>query len=270
MGKPLVSVIMPAYNASDFIEEAIDSILKQTYTNFEFIIIDDSSTDNTWEIINSYNDKRIKAYQNKENSGVVKTRNRGFDIAKGEYYAIFDSDDISMPNRLEEQVRFLEEHDDYGAVGSHIYIINEESNIIAKRKYITEYSKIKKNILWESPFAQPSVMIRKEVIDVVGYYKREGYDRARDYDLWIRIYDKYKIVNLDSFLLEYRVFSRQGKSTHLKETLKSTLQVKRKWLFKSNYINTLSILRYLAENILLLLPNKLILVVFKKMEYDEL
>ena len=271
MEKPLVSVIMPAYNASDFIEEAIDSVLKQTYSNFELIIIDDASTDDTWDKITKYHDQRIKAFNNKENLKIVKTRNKGFDLASSnsKYFAIMDSDDISLPNRLEEQVRFLEENLDYGAVGSHTYIMNENSEIIAKREYETDYENIKKNILIKSPFAQPSVMIRKEVIDDVGYYKSDDkYDRARDYDLWVRIFDKYKIVNLDSYLLKYRVFSGQGKSTHLKETLKSTIQIQRKWLF--NYFSFKAFFNLILEYILLLFPKKLILYIFKKMEYDEI
>jgi len=267
-----VSVVMPAYNASDYIKEAIDSVLNQTYSNFELIIIDDASTDNTWEIIKSYDDKRIRPYKNEENLKIVKTRNKGFDLVSNnsKYIAIMDSDDICMPKRLKKEVNFLEKNKEYGLVGSHLIIINENSKKIGKRKYFTNYEDIKKNILVKNPIAQPSVMIRKKVIDEVSGYTSEGYDRSRDYDLWIRIFDKYKIINIDDYLLKYRVFSEQGKSTHLKETLKSTIQIQKKWLFKKKYFNFKAFLNLILEYILLLFPKRLILWLFKKKEYDDL
>jgi len=274
MNNPLVSVLMPAYNSEKFISEAIESICNQTYLNFEFVILDDCSTDNTWNIIQKYadEDNRIKAFRNDENLNIVKTRNRLFNLAdsKAEYYAIFDSDDLSMENRLEEEVIFLEENMEYGAIGSHNLIIDENSDVIAKRKYETEYEKIKKNILIRSPFAQPSVMIRKSVIDKVGgYVSEKKYNRARDYDLWIRIFNSYRITNVDKYLIKYRLSSTQGKNTHLKETLKSTIHIQKKWMRKiqNNKIQTLFII--FIETILIFSPNVLIFNIFKKMNYNK-
>jgi glycosyltransferase involved in cell wall biosynthesis len=271
---PLVSVIMPNYNNSIFISEAIESILNQSYTNFEFIIVDDCSRDNSWEIIKKYakKDKRIKAFRNKRNLKIVNTRNKGFELIdkKSKYVAIFDSDDISLQNRLELQVNFLEKNRDYGAVGGHTYLINENSKRIGFRKYICEFKKLKQNILFRSPFAQPTVMIRAQVLEKVGYYSSDGlFDRARDFDLWVRIFDEYKIINLDNFLIEYRISSTQGKKTHLKETLLSTIQVQKKWLFKLKYFNILLLGYILLEYILLLFPENLILWLFKKITYGD-
>lgn len=273
MKKPLVSVVMPVYNSEKYLAEAIESILKQTYTNFEFIIIDDCSTDKSWKIISDFakKDKRIRAFRNEKNLKIVKTRNKGFELCsdKSKYYAIFDSDDISLPKRLELEVKFLEEHEDYAVVGGHIFIINESGNITGKRKYLTKLKKIKKDILIKSPFAQPTVMIRKSALDVVGYYKSKGYDRARDYDLWVRLFNKFKIINLDKFLIKYRISSTQGKKTHLKETIKSTMQVQKKWLFKKKFFNISVLLNFVAECVLLLLPNKFVLWLFNKLRYKK-
>jgi glycosyltransferase involved in cell wall biosynthesis len=269
---PLVSVIMPNYNNEKYLAEAIESILNQTYRNFEFVIIDDCSTDNSWNIIQEYakKDNRIKAFKNEENLKIVKTRNKGFGLMSpaSKYIAIFDSDDISMPERFEKQIKFLEKNPDYGAVGSHTFIIDENSEIIGKRKYSTSYAKIKKEILLRSPFAQPSVIIRSAVLDKVGIYSTDGkYDRSRDYDLWIRIFDKYKINNLDQFLIMYRISKTQGKTTHLKETINSTIQVQSKWLFKKNYFSINALFKVYSEHCLLILPENFVLWLFKKLNY---
>ena len=272
MNKPLVSVLMPAYNSEIFITEAIESILDQTYENFEFIIIDDCSTDKSWKIIEKYRliDKRIKAFRNDKNLGITRSRNKLFDLANLEanYYAIFDSDDISMPERLEKEVEFLENNPDYGVVGSHIYIIDENSRIIGKRNYETDAQKLKKRILLRSPLAQPSVMIRKAVIENIGKYDTKKYDRAKDYDLWIRISDRYKLKNINEFLIKYRLSSSQGKKTHLKETLKSTIQIQQKWLFRLKYFNLKLFFYIFIEYLMLILPEKIVLWIFKNVIYQ--
>ena len=266
---------MPVYNNEKYIIEAIESILNQTHKNFEFIIIDDCSTDDSWKVIQRYTkkDKRIKAVKNEKNLKIVKTRNRGFKLSNknSKYFAIFDSDDISMSNRLEEEVRFLEKNKDFGIVGSHTLIINENSKIIGRREYPTNPNKIKKEILLRSPFAQPSVMIKRSVIETVGGYKSDKkFDRPRDYDLWVRIFDEFKIINLDAYLIKYRISPTQGKMTHLKETIKSTIQIQKKWLFKKKYFSIKALINLIAEHVLLILPNGFILWLFKKMNYQKL
>ena len=275
--QPLVSVIMPVYNGTKYLGEAIDSILKQTYNNFEFIIIDDHSTDKSWEMVLDYakKDKRIKPYRNAKNSGIVYTRNKGFKLMnkKAKYIAIFDADDVSYPNRFEEQVYYLEEkykYVDLGVVGSDIDLIDEEGKIIGHRKYDYKPSTIKKNILMKSPLAQPSVMIRRDVIDDVGGYRVDsGFDRAEDFNLWVRINDKYGIANIPIPLIKYRISSTQGKTTHLKETIRSTINTQWTWLFKPGYFNFKVLIINMILRFMLLLPSKLILYVFKKMEYDK-
>ncbi|MFT4326794.1 MAG: glycosyltransferase family 2 protein [Candidatus Woesearchaeota archaeon] len=270
--KPLVSVVMPNYNGERFIKEAIESILQQSYNNFEFIIVDDCSTDSSWDIIQTYakKDSRIKAFKNSSNMKIVATRNKGFSLCskKSTYVAIFDSDDISHKKRLEKQVVFLEKNTHVGAIGGHTYIINEEGNVVFKRTYPLTFSK--KKVLFKSPFAQPAVMLRKSVLDTVGVYKVEcDFDRARDFDLWIRIQDSYDIATLNAFVLYYRISSTQGKKTHLKETLRSTIQVQKKWMFKKKYFSFSLCVYVCLEYMLLLLPERIILYLFKRKEYTQ-
>lgn len=272
MKKPLVSVLMPNYNGEKYISEAIESILKQTYSNFEFIIIDDCSTDDSWKIIQKYakKDKRIKAYRNEENLKIVRTRNKLFSLAnkKTKYYAIFDSDDISLPDRLKEEVNFLEKNKEYGVVGSNIILINEKSKVIGKRNYVLSWEKMKKVMGRYDPIAQPSVMIRKKVIDLVGKYN-EKYTRCQDYELWMRIGTKVKIRNLKKPLIKYRISSTQGKRTALKKTIKFTLEIQRKWLFSKEYFSIKNTIIHLMYYAFLLLPTKTILWMFEKMNYSR-
>lgn len=275
--QPLVSVIMPVYNSGRYVWQAIISIMDQTYKNFEFIIIDDHSSDDSWFTIKQFasKDKRIKAYRNEKNMGIVYTRNKGFKLMdkKAKYIAIFDADDVSYPNRLEEQVYYFENRNkdlNLGALGSYIDLIDEECNNIGHREYEYNPYRIRKNILMKSPVAQPSVMIRRDVIDDVGGYRVDsGFDRAEDFNLWVRINDKYDIANIPIPLIKYRISSTQGKTTHLKETIRSTINTQWTWLFKPGYFDARVLFVNIALRFMLLLPSKLILYVFKKMEYDK-
>ena len=176
----MISIIMPCYNASKYVREAIDSVLAQTHTDFEFIIMDDCSTDDTWDIIQSYTDNRIKAYRKDENLKIVKTRNKGFTHATGEYIAIFDSDDVCHPDRFKRQLEHLLAHKKCVLVGSSLDIINEESVITGRRSYPA--SATKKMMLRYNYIAQPSVMVRKSVLEDVVMYQSNLHDRARDFD----------------------------------------------------------------------------------------
>lgn len=236
--EPLVTIFTPNYNKSNYIDETMDSILSQTYSNFEYIIIDDYSTDNSWEIIQNYAklDKRIKIFQNNKNLGVVKTRNLGFSkrSSKSKYFAIIDSDDVSLPNRLKIQVNFLENNPNYGLVGSSTLIINDNSKIIGFRKYPSMDKDIRKKITRFNPFAQSSVIIRTEIIDQIGLYD-ERWKVCQDYDYWLRVGMNWKLANLDKPLVKYRININQIKSTHLKETIENTYFIQKKAIDSYNY-----------------------------------
>jgi len=271
--KPKISVIMPVYNNEKYLVEAIESILHQTYSHFEFIIIDDCSTDKSWKIIKKYatKDKRIKAFRNEKNLKIVKTRNKGFKecSSTSKYFAIMDGDDISLASRFEEEIKFLEENKDFALVGSHNIIINEEGKEIGFRRYPVSWDEIKKLMTRYNPIAQPVAMIRAEVLrKEIGFYN-EKYTRCQDYELWCRIGTKHKIGNINKALLRYRVSSTQGKRTHLKDTIRFTLEIQRKWLFNKKYFNCKNIVIHLISYISLILPQKTILWLFEKTRYTK-
>lgn len=201
---PKVSVVMPVYNGEKYVGEAIKSILNQTFTDFEFLIIDDGSTDHSVEIIKSYKDNRIRLLQNPTNYGIVYSRNKGISEAKGVYVAMFDCDDISCSSRLQEQVNFLDINSDFGMVGAGISIIDSKNNLTGN-EYICKApsEKIPSLLLFSNCFAQSSVMVRKNLLKLECY--RESYRLAEDYDLWVRLSYITKMCNLPKVLILYRV-----------------------------------------------------------------
>lgn len=232
--QPLVSVVMPAYNSEKYIAEAIESILNQTYKNFEFIIVNDGSTDNTLKIIKKYakKDKRIKVINNKENLKICKSLNRGITSSKGKYIARVDSDDISLPERFEEQVDFLEKNKEAGVVGADMQIFNGlTKENISIRKYEKTDEKLRKTIFFYSPFAHPAVMIRKRVLEDLGQYNEEYHD-CEDLELWFRIGSKYKFANINKILIKYRF--HPNSITIKKMRRMETLSNKLRWKNRKN------------------------------------
>ncbi|KKM91263.1 hypothetical protein LCGC14_1230270 [marine sediment metagenome] len=236
--EPLVTVFSPNYNNAKYISETIESILNQSYSNFEYIIIDDCSTDNSWQIIQRYaeKDKRIKIFRNIKNLGIVKTRNKGLNVRspKSKYFAINDSDDVSKLNRLRIQVEFLEKNQDHGIIGSNNFIIDENSNKIGFRPYPLSDNEIRKKITRFNPISQSSVMIRTKVISQIGLYD-ENWNVCQDYDYWLRIGINWKLSNLDTPLINYRISKTQVKITNLKETIINTYLIQKKAIAKYGY-----------------------------------
>ena len=209
MKKNAISVIMPVYNAEKYLATAIESVLQQTFRDFELIIINDGSRDKTLDIINSFNDPRIKLIS-RENRGIVSTLNEGLEIAKGKYVARMDGDDICEPNRFEEQYNFLETHPKIGLVVSTVELIdeNDESlNIIwpEDREAITE-KQIRENMPKNNCIAHPAIMIRSKIIKKYKYHNQKN---GEDYDLWLRILsDNIVIHKINKPLLRYRLHSQ--------------------------------------------------------------
>ena len=203
-----VSVIMPAFNAEKYISEAIDSILNQTFTDFEFIIINDGSTDKTAEIVKSYKDDRIIFLDNEENKGIVYTLNKGLEISTGTYIVRMDADDISLENRIEKQVDFMEKNLDTGVLGSSIKMFGEgiQSTIVS---YATDSNMIKANLIFHSCLAHPSVIIRKSVLNDYKLKYDSDYHGREDFKLWWDISEVSKINSLSDVLLCYRMHSNQ-------------------------------------------------------------
>lgn len=203
----MVSVILPAYNAEKYIAEAIDSILGQTYSNFELIILNDCSKDRTEEIILSYDDPRIVYLKNEENLGVAATLNRGLAVAKGEYVARMDADDISLPERFEKQVTYLDGNKDIAVLGTNVESFNALGTISAGWS-AQDPLQTKVDMLFACGMAHPSVMMRTDVIRALGGYDVE-FNGLEDYELWCRVLENHQITTLPDVLLRYRIHGSQ-------------------------------------------------------------
>ena len=203
--KKLVSVLMPAYNAQKFISSAITSILNQSYSNWELLIADDASTDNTRNIIDLFSDNRIYRYTNKKNIGYLRTWNNLIEKAKGDYITFLDADDTCQVERLELMVSYLETHPQVGICGSNYNRINELGEIIETSNFPLEYDEIKKGFPENYNFIGSAVMIRRDVYEEIGGYN-VFFDRMGMEDIyWIYlILEKYSMVNLPQTLYNYR------------------------------------------------------------------
>jgi glycosyltransferase involved in cell wall biosynthesis len=201
---PVVSVVLPVYNGATYLKESIESILKQSFSNFELIIINDGSTDDSAEIITSFTDRRIK-YIAQKNHGLAKTLNRGIALAKGKYIARQDQDDRSFPTRLAKQVTHLESHPDCGLVGTWATIWEETTDTGKVHRHPADDLTLRFELLFDNPFVHSSVMLRKTVFKTVGLYSTDP-DRQppEDYELWSRVVQKYQVANLPEVLHLYR------------------------------------------------------------------
>lgn len=206
--QPLVSVIMATYNEpKTFIEQSINSILNQTYKNLELIIADDSTNNDTLEVINNAaaKDSRVKVIRKQERMGFVPALNFALKAARGELLARMDGDDVSLSDRIEKQVLFAENYSDIDVFGGCMNIINEKGEVISYRHYPTTPSKIKLMFMFRSPFAHPTVMFRRSIIDK-GFLYNPNYKKAEDIDFFMRLYKAgYRFGNLKDTLLNYRV-----------------------------------------------------------------
>jgi len=200
---PRVSILMSVFNGKDYVRQSIDSILGQTYRDFEFIIIDDGSTDGTAEILESYKHPGIRVHTQK-NHGLTKALNTAISLSQGEYLARQDSDDISNPQRLERQVKFLDENGKVGLVGTYYNRIDLRGNILQDMKPLVRSNELKKRLEMHNQFAHGSVMFRRRCIECVGVY-REEFRVAQDYDLWLRISERFDVANLPEFLYQWRL-----------------------------------------------------------------
>ncbi|MEH7180547.1 glycosyltransferase family 2 protein [Neobacillus vireti] len=205
---PLVSVIMPVYNGESYLKDAINSILNQSFQDLELLIIDDCSSDRSVDIINSYDDPRVKHLGNKENMGQSKSRNLAISKARGRYIALMDADDISLHNRIESQVKYLEKNKDISILGTNIKFIG--SREIENKHVYERHEEIACKFLFGSPLVHPSVMIRKSDIDRHNLKYDEQFLYAQDYNLWVSAWEKgLKFSCTNEILLHYRVHDKQ-------------------------------------------------------------
>ena len=198
---PLVSVLMPVFNAEKYLREAIESILNQTFADFEFLILNDGSTDGSKEIILSYADTRIRYVENESNLGLIETLNKGIALCKGKYIARMDSDDISLPDRLRRQYRFMEKYPNIGVCGTWAKVIGAGNVVEGKIVNQTHPSFVSIHLLFSVPLVHPSCFIRTAILQKHPYHPMPA---TEDYDLWCRLNDVTRMANLPAFLLHYR------------------------------------------------------------------
>jgi glycosyltransferase involved in cell wall biosynthesis len=203
-----LSVVMTVFNGASQIGETLDSILAQTFTDFELLINDDGSQDSTWDVLSRYaaRDERIRLIRNELNCGITRSMNKLFAMAHGDLITRHDADDISLPDRFARQVMYMEQHAEIGLVSSQVLMI-DATGAPLDLKYFTDATEdqtLQAQLLVNNCFCQGSVMFRKRCLEVVGNYD-ESLDSAEDYDLWLRLAEVTRLARLPEYLYKYRV-----------------------------------------------------------------
>ena len=225
---PGVSVIMPVYNCVAYIRESVESILQQTFADFEFIITDDHSTDGTYEYLQTVTDKRIQLTRKPKNSGYTNSLNMGLEMAKGIYIARMDGDDIALPERLEKQVSFMNNNPNVAVSGCFYKMLGTDT--IVEMPVTNEEAKVV--AIMHVPVAHPTVIMRREVLIKHHFFYNEKYEPAEDYDLWTRILEVADIENLPEVLLQYRRHAQQESITKYNRLIDAAVEIRERQLTK--------------------------------------
>lgn len=205
---PRVSILMPAYNAAPYLREAVDSIMGQSFQDFELIVLDDASTDGSVSILNSYSDSRIVRYTSNKNIGLANILNIGIDMARGEYIARMDADDISLPTRLQTEVEYLDSHPkiDLVSCGMQQFGLSGRTMSYKESFWLVCY-----NAFFFSPILHASSMWRKKSFESKNLHYRQERVPSEDYDLWVRALCKgLKLINIPDVLYRYRIHGNQN------------------------------------------------------------
>ena len=231
-----ISVIMSVYNGMPFLKEAVESILKQTHKDFEFIIVDDASIDDSWKYLKSLRNKRIKLIKNEKNLGLAASLNialrQVFDretqteSAQGDFVARMDADDVSLPRRLETQLEFLEKNRNIDICGSYVRVIDEDGKIIGQIKKPLTDSKIKKELFWLTPLLHPTWFVKKEVFRKLQGYD-EKWDYVEDFEFLIRAKD-FQMANIPKHLLLFRSQEERRSQKTIEKIYRNSLKLRQK------------------------------------------
>lgn len=243
--KPLISVIMPAHNASKHISIAIESILSQTFKNFEFLIVNDNSSDKTARIVRKYarKDPRIRLFNNSKRLDIAGSLNKGIENAKSDIIARMDADDISYPQRFELQYKLIQKSKRIAAVGANIILIDSSENVVGLRNYPQTSDKLKKCLFKYSPFAHPVVMFRKDIFEKVGKYNPK-YSPTEDLDLWFRLGKENEFRSIPRPLLKYRLSEKSSSHKMIKNLEILVFRIRMDAIFKHGYRPSLFDLAY--------------------------
>ena len=221
----LISIVLPVYNAERYLDECLNSILGQTYPNFELIVVNDGSTDNSVDVINKYKDKRIKIVENEHN--FIKSLNLGIKHAKGEYIARMDADDIMLPHRLETQFNYMESNPKVAICGSWAETFGARNYTM---KVPVNHFDIVSRLLLSNILFHPTIMLRNGLIGKYPGYPdlyKQKYPCAEDYKLWTDLaVEGYKFANIPEILLKYRLSENQSTNVRRKEMLQSSQQIR--------------------------------------------
>ena len=267
--KPLVSVIVPAYNAAAYIEEALMSVIKQTYANLEILVIDDCSTDGTLEIVRRIAklDSRIKVLKNKHNLGIGANRDKGLKNTRGEFICWQDADDISLPNRVALQVDFLNKHPKVGVVGGFMTFFSDKGDLTTRR-YKQDDASLRRTIFKYNPVSQPACMMRRECFAKVGGYD-PAYRLSEDLEMQFRIGEHYEFGNVQQVVLKYRQTQSSLTASNLRAMELATLSIRKKYAKSSAYHYSLfDVIYNSAQRVSMFMPTKLRMFLFKIIRGD--
>ncbi|WP_051361071.1 glycosyltransferase [Desulfuromonas sp. TF] len=223
-----VTVLMPVYQGAAHLDAALDSILDQTFANFELLVVDDGSTDDSTTRVTARRDERIRLLRQPYNLGLVAALNRGLDEARGEYVARMDADDISLPQRLEKQLAFMDANPDVGICGTWMEAFSQESKI--QWQSPGTHDEILCRLLFESVLYHPTVMLRKALVDKYGLRYNKHYPYAEDYELWSRCARLFRTANMGEVLLRYRIHGESIGGRRRQEKLATASRVRKRSL----------------------------------------
>ncbi len=225
MAAPLVTVLMPAFNASPFLREAVDSILAQTLDDFELLVVDDGSSDDTLAILRSYDDPRMRIEALPSNQGVTAALNHGLDLARGHYIVRMDADDISLPARLEQQVRFLVDNPEVGVCGGSIHGFNDKREFEPPKPRLQRHDGMACTLPFGTVLLHPTVIFRAALFSG-GLRYDPDYPHAEDYELWCRLARITRLAVLPEIVLRYRMHGRSVSSRHHRIQMETTRRIR--------------------------------------------
>jgi len=231
MNQPLISVLLSVYNGEKFVAEAVQSLLNQTYRNFELIIVDDGSSDRTAEILNQFTDNRIKRLSNEKNFGLSQSLNRAGEIAQGKYLARMDADDVSLPDRFAKQVAFLEAHDKVGVLGSAAAQINSQGRVISTLLMPTTHALILWRFFFDLAIVHSTVMMRRDLFRLIGGYD-VSFIHVEDNELWSRLLSLTQFANLEDVFVKRRLHNDSISSINSNQQRRLSTMV-RKFFFNN-------------------------------------
>ncbi len=264
---PLVSVVMAAFRPNPaFLAAAVESVLGQTLTRWEFIIVEKPSELQAGPLLDRYADPRIKHVVTSEGATLVEQRNMALSLARSEYVAVLDADDVCEPRRLEEQYRRLRSDPEITVLGSQIRVIDECDQVVGYRRYPCDPAHVEQTLPRWNPLAQSAVMYRRSAVLAAGGYQYTHFPATEDYELWSRLaVAGARLANLPEPLVRYRIHTSSLKSNHVHGILRGTLEIKRAyWRAKMGPKATI---RYWLEHAMLLVPDGLVLAMHRSLSF---